>query len=297
SGNDQLAGGFGADTAEVAGSMTELTLTRAADGSATLVSASGTDTLGADVELLVSTADGAITLVQTFSSARHPGLGIDATFDAAFYLAANPDVAAAVASGTIADAEAHFLTWGAAEGRAPNASWDENAYLTANPEVSAAVDNGEIASGIVHYLGNGARDLTLTADTAFDATFYLAENPDVAAAIAAGTMVSAESHFLGWGMAEGRAPHALWDAEDYLADNPDVAAAVADGTFASAVEHYWCYGADEDRAPGPWFDTGAYLADNPDVAAAGLDAASHFVLWGAAEGRLGTVADTELLLA
>ncbi|MBK1708476.1 FG-GAP-like repeat-containing protein, partial [Marichromatium gracile] len=297
SGNDQLAGGFGADTAEVAGSMTELTLTRAADGSATLVSASGTDTLGADVELLVSTADGAITLVQTFSSARHPGLGIDATFDAAFYLAANPDVAAAVASGTIADAETHFLTWGAAEGRAPNASWDENAYLTANPEVSAAVDNGEIASGIVHYLGNGARDLTLTADTAFDATFYLAENPDVAAAIAAGTMVSAESHFLGWGMAEGRAPHALWDAEDYLADNPDVAAAVADGTFASAVEHYWCYGADEDRAPGPWFDTGAYLADNPDVAAAGLDAASHFVLWGAAEGRLGTVADTELLLA
>ncbi|KXX63527.1 hypothetical protein AY586_16500, partial [Marichromatium gracile] len=215
SGNDQLAGGFGADTAQVAATMAELTLTRAADGSATLLGPTGTDTLGADVELLVSTADGAITLVQTFSSARHPGLGIDATFDAAFYLAANPDVAAAVASGTIADAEAHFLTWGAAEGRAPNASWDENAYLTANPEVSAAVDNGEIASGIVHYLGNGARDLTLTADTAFDATFYLAENPDVAAAIADGTMVSAESHFLGWGMAEGRAPHALWDGEDY----------------------------------------------------------------------------------
>ncbi|RNE88383.1 hypothetical protein, partial [Marichromatium sp. AB31] len=79
--------------------------------------------------------------------------------------------------------------------------------------------------------------------------------------------------------------------------NPDVAAAVAAGTFASAVEHYWSYGADENRAPGPWFDTAAYLADNPDVAAAGLDATSHFVLWGAAEGRLGTVADTALLLA
>ncbi|KXX65628.1 FG-GAP-like repeat-containing protein, partial [Marichromatium gracile] len=69
-GDDQLVGGPGADTAQVAATMTELTLTRAADGSATLVSASGTDTLGTDVELLVSTTDGAITLVQTFSAAR-----------------------------------------------------------------------------------------------------------------------------------------------------------------------------------------------------------------------------------
>ncbi|AHF04284.1 Hemolysin-type calcium-binding protein [Marichromatium purpuratum 984] len=207
SGNDQLAGGFGADTAQVAATMAELTLTRAADGSATLLGPTGTDTLGADVELLVSTADGAITLVQTFSAARQ-----------------------------------------------------------------------------------------FTDGNAFDASFYLAENPDVAEAVAAGIFATAADHFQQWGMAEGRAPHALWDGEDYLADNPDVAAAVAAGTFASALEHYWSYGADENRAPGPWFDTAAYLAANPDVAAAGLDATSHFVLWGAAEGRLGTVADTELLL-
>ncbi|NKN34474.1 FG-GAP-like repeat-containing protein, partial [Marichromatium bheemlicum] len=296
-GDDRLVGGSGADTTQVAGSMTELTLTRAADGTATLVSASGTDTLGADVELLVSTADGALTLVQTFSAARHPGLGIDTTFDADFYLAANPDVAAAVAAGIIATAEAHFLTWGAAEGRAPNTGWDEAAYLAGNPDIAAAVATGQIASGIAHVLRNPSQDLVLAADTTFDTTFYLANNPDVAAAIATGRLSSAEAHFLGWGMAEGRAPHALWNAEDYLVDNPDVAAAIAAGAFSSAVEHYWCYGAAENREPGPWFDTAAYLAANPDVAAAGIDAASHFVLWGAGEGRLGAVADTELLLA
>lgn len=54
-------------------------------------------------------------------------------FDAAFYLAANPDVAS---SGM--DPLAHFLATGWLEGRDPNAGFSVEDYLDANPDVAAA---------------------------------------------------------------------------------------------------------------------------------------------------------------
>ncbi|MBB4284820.1 DUF4347 domain-containing protein [Roseospira goensis] len=165
------------------------------------------------------------------------------------------------------------------------------------------VDTIEPDVEILVAAGDGAMTLSNpggavpVAGLAFDPAFYLEHNPDVAAAVAAGALASAADHFAAWGLAEGRAPNALWDEAAYRDAYPDVAAAVAAGTFASGLQHYALFGAAERRDPGPWFDASAYLDAYPDVAATGLDALTHFVLWGAAEGRLGTVADDTLLLA
>ncbi|MDX2104155.1 MAG: hypothetical protein SF002_16650 [Alphaproteobacteria bacterium] len=83
------------------------------------------------------------------------------------YLAANPDVAAAVASGLFTSAEQHYEMLGRAEGRAWSATQPINvattdtfndrqqAYLDANPDVAAAVAAGTISNAYSHYLQFG----------------------------------------------------------------------------------------------------------------------------------------------
>jgi len=69
-------------------------------------------------------------------------------FDAAWYLAGNPDVAA----GGV-DPVWHYLSNGAAEGRAPGPNFDAHAYLEANPDVAGSGQNA-----LVHYLLHGCRE-------------------------------------------------------------------------------------------------------------------------------------------
>ncbi|WP_187272505.1 hypothetical protein [Methylobacterium sp. WL9] len=66
-------------------------------------------------------------------------------FDADFYLAHNPDVAA---SG--ADPLAHYLEHGWREGREPSMGFNGQRYLALNPDVQAANVNP-----LVHYLDHG----------------------------------------------------------------------------------------------------------------------------------------------
>jgi SAM-dependent methyltransferase len=92
-------------------------------------------------------------------------------FDAAWYLAQHPDVAASVAAGEFRTAIDHFRSHGAAEGR------------------------------------KGAPDPT-PGEPEFDAAFYLAAYPDVASAIAEGRFPSPLAHYEAHGRAEGRLPRA-----------------------------------------------------------------------------------------
>jgi glycosyltransferase involved in cell wall biosynthesis len=69
-------------------------------------------------------------------------------FDAAWYLARYPDVAA---SGQ--QPARHFLRFGAAEGRSPGPDFDSAAYLDANPDVAAKGMNP-----LVHYLRHGIQE-------------------------------------------------------------------------------------------------------------------------------------------
>lgn len=135
-----------------------------------------------------------------------------------------------------------------------------------------------------------ATDLATTDEGLWvDRRAYLEAHQDVAAA-----GVDPLLHYQRWGEAEGRNPNALFDERWYLEAHPDVAAAVARGDLASGYQHLVRWGGAEGRSPSPWMDAGTYLAANPDVAAAGIDPLSHFLQWGALEGRAITAADSGL---
>jgi hypothetical protein len=127
-----------------------------------------------------------------------------AFFDTDYYLATNPDVAAAVAAGSFSAFE-HYMLIGQFENRSPNAAFDAADYLALNPDVAAAISNGTISSAIDHYLLYGQSEGRLAQ---FDESYYLSEYPDVAAAVSAGAFSSGLSHYLQYGSTEGRHPYA-----------------------------------------------------------------------------------------
>ena len=111
------------------------------------------------------------------------------------YLAANDDVAAAVAAGQTT-AYDHYNTWGKEEGRtaytysneAITGSFDAVAYLAANDDVAAAVASGQI-SAYDHYVRYGAAE----GRTAYDTTGH---------AYASGTLSAAA----GWALVGEEGP-------------------------------------------------------------------------------------------
>jgi len=109
-------------------------------------------------------------------------------FDRAFYLAVNPDVAAAGV-----DPLSHFNTFGFKEGRDPNSYFDTSAYLEVYTDVAAAGVNP-----LEHYFQYGARE-GRDPSAAFDTNQYLTAYTDVAAA-----GVNPLQHFLQFGIYEGR---------------------------------------------------------------------------------------------
>jgi len=86
-------------------------------------------------------------LTTTGASALSPA----ATFDEAYYVRENPDVAAALASGTFPCGFQHFLQFGMHENRRPFESFDTAHYLTANPGVSEECDKRGIPA-YLHFL-------------------------------------------------------------------------------------------------------------------------------------------------
>ena len=194
-------------------------------------------------------------------------------FDRGYYLAHNPDVAAAGV-----DPYQHYMQSGWKEGRNPSASFDTNSYLAAHPEVKAAGTNPLLAFEAV----NKAEDAVTfgvpgtAADPMVDASYYYAHQPDVARA-----GVDAGQHYAQFGWHEGRNPDAWFDTSYYLQQNPDVKAAGVD-----PLTHFETYGWKEGRAPSLLFDDAKYLAANPDVKAAGVNPLQHYMQFGANEGRM-----------
>ncbi|MEQ8961017.1 MAG: hypothetical protein RLP02_24365, partial [Coleofasciculus sp. C2-GNP5-27] len=76
-------------------------------------------------------------------------------FDPTYYLAQNPDVAAAVRKGGFRNAWEHFRKYGQFEGRSPNANFDNKYYLYHNPDVAKAVRKGDLRSGVEHFVKYG----------------------------------------------------------------------------------------------------------------------------------------------
>jgi hypothetical protein len=86
-------------------------------------------------------------------------IAASAPFDAAFYLATYPDIAAAHAAGALDDPHRHFIELGYFEGRQPSPPpVDEAFYLDTYADIGAALRQGEIASCAEHYLRRGAAE-------------------------------------------------------------------------------------------------------------------------------------------
>ncbi|BDG71942.1 glycoside hydrolase family 99-like domain-containing protein [Roseomonas fluvialis] len=169
-------------------------------------------------------------------------------FDAAHYLAAYPDIAAAGI-----EPFAHFYDHGYTEGRRPNPYFDPLWYLAQNPDVAQGGLNP-----LFHYAFHGDAEGRRPGPL-FDPAWYRERY---------GLPVNenALAHWLRH-RATGRfSPMPDFDVDYYLARNPDVAAAGVD-----PFEHFWCQGYKEGRDPSPAFDVRFYaqryllgdLSENP----------------------------------
>lgn len=210
--------------------------------------------------------------------------------DRDYYLAQNPDVAAAGI-----DPVLHYLREGWREGRDPAPEFSTAAYLAAHPEAET-----QNLNPLLHKLAQAAAlpayeptaDEIALARDAFDAGFYLAQNPDIARA-----RLDPLLHYLRTGWREGRDPHPDFSTEGYLAINRDVAQG-----GQHPLLHYLQYGRAEGRLlPTPLehragtmpgiaairdeFDAAFYLSQYPDVRESGADPVEHYWLTGWREGR------------
>jgi hypothetical protein len=84
---------------------------------------------------------------------------VSSEFNEAGYLAANPDVAAAVRAGAIANARLHYIGFGYLEGRqGATPPVDERWYLATYPDVAEAVRTGQVGSAAEHFEIVGASE-------------------------------------------------------------------------------------------------------------------------------------------
>lgn len=153
-------------------------------------------------------------------------------FDDAFYLAGNPDVAAA---GT--DPLEHYIVAGEAEGRFPCRFFDPAWYLVQRPRPAPG------ACLLVHYLVSGDAD-GLQPFVGIDPAFVRGQTPAAQPALMAIMAAAARGTWCN--------PNRCFDHSHYRAANPDVAAAGVD-----AYWHFVTIGADEGRLPSAgfsWFE-------------------------------------------
>ncbi|ORE96239.1 hypothetical protein ATO13_05235 [Stappia sp. 22II-S9-Z10] len=221
---------------------------------------------------------------------------VEAAFDAEYYLANNPDVAAAGM-----DPLRHFMGHGWQEGRNPAPYFSVADYLEFNPDVASSGGNP-----FIHYLRHGRdegrtarKDADPTAHVPelralvaerFDARFYAETNKDV---VSAG--LDPLEHFLAAGWREGRDPRPDFSIAQYMGAHPVVAL-----TGLNPFVHHILFGAtqgdlsaparsgpsiDEQRAiAAAAFHPGTYAKRNPDLSATS-DLLEHFLTRGWREGR------------
>ncbi len=175
-------------------------------------------------------------------------------FDAEFYLARYPDVAAAGAPPLV-----HYLLSGGREGRSPHPLFDPDWYgRQAGEEIAA---HG--ITPLEHYVRRGAGQ-GLSPHPLFDVGRYLMK--------AEGLSPGGDPllHYLTQGARDGLSPHLLFDPDWY---------------GEGGLHHYLAAGWRAGVSPHPLFDPAVYLADNPDVVAEAREPLTHFVMTGAAAGR------------
>ncbi|WP_368188443.1 glycosyltransferase family 4 protein [Aestuariibius sp. HNIBRBA575] len=224
------------------------------------------------------------------------------TFDAAYYLTQNLDVALAGVNPLD-----HYCTSGWQEGRKPNAWFDAQAWIDKNTALRKGKEDpfahylntlGSDDPAIADHITAGGADLLQAhLRQAFDDDFYLQVNPDVAAAGAAPL-----DHYLSSGWREGRAPNSWFDPRRGAADPLDLTTAEVNpflGFLATCPADQSSQQVYETQHDTPTkeaplslggqllhaFDATYYLTQNPDVILAEVDPLDHYLSSGWREGR------------
>ena len=163
-------------------------------------------------------------------------------FDSKFYLENNPDVAVAVARGTVSSPFDHYRKIGKFENRDPNALFDAGYYLDTNTDVAVSAKlNGFSAAD--HFIRFGQFEVR-SPNPLFDVNFYLTSNPDVQTAVQTNQFTAFE-HYFKVGQLENRKPSIFFDPSFYLERYPLVGGAVGGGAVKSAIDHYIQFGQQE----------------------------------------------------
>ncbi|CAO3434288.1 calcium-binding protein [Azospirillum endophyticum] len=243
-GNDLLDGGSGVNYIDGGAGDADVVVRSSSRSSSTVVNygggifvgdSSGYDQL-ANVEY-IRFSD------QTISTSSAP------TFNPLSYLAANPDIAAALGMNQGA-ALNHYLTAGAREQR--SATFNVDGYLAANPDLAAAFGANTTAA-TQHYITAGRLE---GRNTSFNVMSYIAANPDLISVFGTNTTAAA-LHYATAGRLEGRPT--TFNTAAYLARNPDVQRALGTSELAAAT-HYVTAGYREGRSAAPLATTGTRSA-------------------------------------
>ncbi len=154
--------------------------------------------------------------------------------DATWYAAAYDDPAGI-------DPHAHYLDYGAREGRLPNPYFATEWYLRQNPDVGLTGQNP-----LLHYIRRGETECRAPAPH-FDLAWYRTRH----AAVPGQTLLR---HFLDRRRSGEASPLPEFDPRFYLETYPDIAAAGVD-----PFEHFLHWGYKEGRNPSVGFDTRWYV--------------------------------------
>lgn len=204
-------------------------------------------------------------------------------FDAAYYAAVNPDLAAAGVT-TNEQLFAHFQNFGLNEGRSFSSLVDLKFYQQNSPDLAAAglTTNRQIYEHLQNFGVAEGRQFSPLVDLGL----YLAANPDVNAAFA-GNRERAFEHLQTLGINENRLFSPLVNLKYYLAANPDVAQAFGSDR-KRAFGHLQTFGIGEGRQFSLVFNLDEYRQANPDLISTGLNnqqLVQHFASFGVNEGR------------
>lgn len=175
-------------------------------------------------------------------------------YSEAYYLAHNPDVAAAVKAGVFKSGLDHWQMYGSSEGRAASPFFDWQVYRDMNPDLGEAGLTTQ-AQVINHFNNYGFLEgRPFLSASVFDADYYAAFNPDLAAAGITSTR-DLMLHFVQSGYREGRIAHPAINGAAYIDKYPDLLAAFTSrGNFdgftnkdAAGIYHYYNWGLAEGR--------------------------------------------------
>lgn len=199
-------------------------------------------------------------------------------FDANFYRAANPDLAAAGLT-TDGQLRSHFDNFGLNEGRRFSLFADLNFYRASNSDL-ASFNNRQLFD---HLQNNGVQEGRQFSPFV-DLDYYLSFNPDLTQ-VYSGSKEGALDHLQRFGLDEGRQFSRFVELQTYGLLNSDL----SNFNNRQLFEHLQTYGLNEGRLFDDFVDLNVYLNANPDINQAFNGnrelALQHLQIYGFNEGR------------